>query len=88
VGGDKPLGLAIAAIVLVVLAGMPIAVVMLFYTFANVVAIVTGSDFGSDTVNVPVLLAGLAVIVATGVLSMAAGVSLVGRTLSPKRKRG
>jgi len=83
----KPIGLVIAAIVVTVILALPIMVVAGFYTFASVYAIVAGSDFGSDTINVGAFLTGLVVTVAMGLVLMAAAISLIGRALSPKRHR-
>ena len=83
----KPLGLVIAAIVVTVVLVLPMLVVVGFYTFASVYAIIAGSDFGSETINVGAFLTGLVLAVALGVIVMAAAVSLVGRSLSPKRHR-
>jgi uncharacterized membrane protein YjgN (DUF898 family) len=87
VGGSKPLGLVIAAIVVSVLVVLPMAIVTGFYLFASVYAIIAGSDFGSDTIDVSAFLTGLVLTVAVGVLVMAGAISLVGRSLSPKRHR-
>jgi hypothetical protein len=87
VGGDKPLGLVIAAIVVGVLVGLPMAIVTGFYLFASVYAIIAGSDFGSDTIDVGAFLTGLVLTVALALIVMAAVVSLIGRALSPKRDR-
>jgi hypothetical protein len=66
---------------------MPALIVVLFYAFANVHAVVTGSDLSSDTMNVGAFFAGLALTVTTVVVLMAVVVGLVGRSLSPKRRR-
>ena len=86
-GGDKPLGLVIAAIVVGVLVVLPMMVVTGFYLFASVYSIIAGSDFGSDTINISAFLICLVLTVTVGVLVMAGAVSLVGRSLSPKRHR-
>ena len=86
-GGDKPLGLVIAAILVGVLVGLPMVIVSVFYLFASVYAIVAGSDFGSNTIDVGAFLTGLVITVAFGLVFMAAVVSLIGRALSPKRHR-
>ena len=86
-GGDKPIGLAIGLVVLGVLVLLPALVVPTFYVFANVYAIVTGSDFASSTMNVGVFLTGLVATVALFLLLMAGAVSFVGRALSPKKPK-
>jgi hypothetical protein len=85
VNGSKFIGLGVAAVVLAVLVLLPALVVVAFYVFANVYALITGSDFSSGTMNVAVFLAGLAVTVALFVTLMAVAVGFIGRSLSPKR---
>ena len=85
-GGDKPIGLLVGAIVVAAFVALPAAIVPLYYLFANVYAIVTGMDFSSDTMNVAVFLTGLVLTVATILLVMAGAITLVGRALSPKNR--
>jgi len=87
VGGDKPIGLVIGAIVVSALLVLPMMIVAGFYLFASVYAIVAGSDFGSETIDVGAFLTGLVLTVTVGLLVMAAAISLIGRTLSPKRQQ-
>jgi hypothetical protein len=86
-GGDKPIGLVIAGIAVAALVLLPALLVPVFYVFANILAIVTGSDLSSDTLGVAMLLTGLAVLVATILVAMAVVMNLIGRSLSPKRRR-
>jgi hypothetical protein len=83
--GSKPIGLAIGVAVLMVLGLLPFLIVVLFYLFANVDAIVTGTRFGSGTLNVGVFLTGLVLTVALLLVGLSALVGLLGRALSPKR---
>lgn len=85
--GMKPIGLVIAAIVVTTVLALPIMVVVGYYTFASVYAIIAGSDFGSETINVRAFITGLVLIVAACLVAMAFVVSLIGRMLSPKRRR-
>ena len=85
-GGDRPVGLVVAAIVTATVVALPAVIVPIFYLLANVQALVTGRDFASDTLNVPVLLTGLVMTVTLPVLLMVGAVTLVGRALSPKRR--
>jgi hypothetical protein len=84
VGGDRPIGLAIAIVVTGLLVLLPALIVPIFYLFANVHAIVVGTDYGSDTMIVGVFFVGLVITVALCLLLMAVVVNLVGRALSPK----
>ena len=85
-GGDKPIGLVIAAIVASTVLALPLMIVTGFYLFASLYAIIAGSDFGSETINVGAFLTGLVLTVAAGLVAMAVVVSLIGRTLSPRRR--
>jgi hypothetical protein len=85
-GGDRPYGLAIGAVVVAAMVALPFLIVPAFYVFANMYAIVAGTDFSSDTIDVGAFLAGLLLTVTFLLLGMAAVVSLIGRALSPKRR--
>jgi hypothetical protein len=87
VGGDKPIGLAIGVVVLVLLVLLPGAIVAIFYLLANIHAIFVGTDFDSNTINVGLFATLLVVTVALYLLIMAAAVSLLGRALSPKQPK-
>lgn len=83
---SKMIGLVVGLVGLATFAALPFLIPAAFYAFANVYAIVTGTDFSSDTINVGVLLAGLVVSVAAFVVAMAVGMNMIGRSLSPKRR--
>ena len=85
-GGDKPIGLIVAGIVVGFFVALPALIVPAYYLFANVVAIVTGTDFDSNHLNVAVFLTGMCIIVALMLVAMITAVNLVGRALSPKRR--
>jgi hypothetical protein len=82
---NRGIGLGIGVTVLLVLVLVPALIVVGFYVFASVDALIVGSDFSSDTVNVPVLLTGLVLTVALFAILLAVVVGLIGRALSPKR---
>ncbi len=83
-GGDRPIGLAIGIVALAALVLLPALIVPTYYLFTNVYALIAGSDFSSDTVNVAVFLTGLVLTIALFLLLMAGAVALMGRALSPK----
>ena len=85
-GGDRPLGLAIGALVAVALALLPALIVAVFYLVANVSALVIGTDFDSDPTEPAVLLLGLVGTVTFLLLAVAGGVAMIGRALSPKNR--
>lgn len=83
---SKMIGLVVGLIGLATFAALPFLIPAAFYAFANVYAIVTGTDFSSNTINVGVLLTGLVLSVAMLVVAMAVAMNLIGRSLSPKRR--
>lgn len=85
-GGDKPLGLAIGGLLTVAFALLPALAVVVFYLVANVSALIIGADFDSDPNEPAVLLVGLVGTVTFLVLTIAGGVALIGRRLSPKNR--
>ena len=85
--GSRPVALAVAVVVFVLLVGLPFALVVVFYLFANVAAIVTGTAFGSRTLNLEVFFTGLVLSVGLLAILVAVAVGLFGRSLAPKRSR-
>jgi hypothetical protein len=85
-GGDKPLGLLLGALVVAALVFLPALTVVLYYVVASVSALVVGPDFDSGTSETPALLVGLVGTVAVEVLLVSALVALLGRRLSPRRR--
>lgn len=85
-GGDKPIGLGIGIVLLLILVLLPALIPPVFYLFANVYAMISGSDFGSDAIDVGVLLTGLVLTVAFFLLLAAAAVAVIGRALSPRQE--
>jgi hypothetical protein len=87
VGGDRPIGLVVAVVVVGFFVVLPALIVPAYYLFANVTAIVTGTDFDSNHVNIAVFLTGMCIIVASMLVVMVVAVNLIGRALSPKRRK-
>ena len=85
-GGGKPIGLVIGLAVAAAFIALPALIVPLFYLFANIYALIVGTDFSSDTMNVAVLLTGLVMVVTLPVLLLSGAVALIGRGLSPKNR--
>jgi hypothetical protein len=84
VGGGKPIGLVVGLVVAAAFILLPALIVPLFYLFANVYALVVGSGFSSETMNVAVFLTGLVMTVTLLLLLVSGAVALIGRGLSPK----
>ena len=83
---SKLTGLGIGLAVLFVFLLMPWLIVVVFYTFANVYALVRASDFHASTMNIPVFFIGLIGTVMLFPLLAAAIAALIGRALSPRRE--
>ncbi len=79
------IGLGIGLAVFFILLLMPFLIVVVFYVFANVYALVRASDFHSSTMNVPIFFLGLIGTVTLFPLLAAAIAALIGRALSPRR---
>lgn len=84
--GSRIVGLAVGAALVAGLVLLPALLVVGFYVFANVYALIVGPDFSAEAMNVGVLLAGLALTVALLLALLGAGLGLLGRSLSPKRR--
>jgi hypothetical protein len=65
---------------------LPIAIAVGFYTFATIQAIITGLDFSSETLSIPLFLIVLVGTVTLFVVLVHVAVALAGRALSPKRR--
>lgn len=79
-------GLAIGILVVAAIVILPIAIAFGFYGFATIQAIITGTDFSSGTLYVPAFLMVMVGTVTLFVVLITAAVSLVGRSLSPRRR--
>jgi hypothetical protein len=86
VGGGKPIGLVIGLAVAAALILLPALIVPLFYLFANVYALIVGTDFSSESMNVAVFLTGLVMTVTLLLLLLSGALALIGRGLSPKNR--
>ena len=86
--GSRLLGVGIGFVCVAVLAMLPFLIPMTFYVLANVYSLTKGTTFSSQTANDGVLAALLVFSVAMFPVALAAVVALIGRSLSPKRKRG
>lgn len=85
-GGGKPIGLVIGLAVAAAFIVLPAVIVPLFYLFANVYALIVGTDFSSETLNVAVFLTGLVMTVTLLLLLLSGAVALIGRGLSPRNR--
>jgi len=85
-GGGKGAAIGVAALVVAVTTLLPFMIAFGFYVFAQVQAIVNGSDLSSETLNIPVFLTILVGTVALFILLMCGAIAVVGRSFTPKRR--
>ena len=85
--GSRLLGTGIGLISVAVLVMLPFLIPVAFYVVANVYALTKGTAFSAETVNQGVLLTLLVLSVAVFPIGLAIVIGLVGRALSPKRRR-
>jgi hypothetical protein len=85
--GSRALGLGIGLVCVAVLVMLPFLIPLGFYVIANVYALVKGTAFSSATANDGVLMTLLVLSVAVFPIGLAVLVGLLGRALSPKRRR-
>lgn len=85
--GSRLLGVGIGLVCVAVLVMLPFLIPVTFYVVANIYALTKGTTFSSRTVNDGVLGALLVFSVALFPVLLAVLVGLIGRALSPKRRR-
>jgi hypothetical protein len=78
---------AIGALLLFGLVLLPALVAVLLFLFLTIMGMIKGTDFRATTLNVPIVFAGLAAIVAAVVVLLLTGAGLIGRGLTPKKRR-
>lgn len=85
--GSRFVGLGIGLATFVVLVMLPFLIPVTFYVVANIYALVKGTTFSSQATNEGILLTLLVLSVAIFPVGLAALAALLGRSLSPKRRR-
>lgn len=85
--GSRLLGTGIGLISVAVLVMLPFLIPVAFYVVANAYALIKGTAFSAQTVNQGVLLTLLVLSVAVFPIGLAILIGLIGRALSPKRRR-
>jgi hypothetical protein len=85
--GSRLLAVGIGFVCVAVLVMLPFLVTITFYVVANVYALTKGTTFSAATTNDGVLLTLLVLSVAVFPVGLAVLVGLLGRALSPKRRR-
>jgi hypothetical protein len=78
---------AIAVLLVVGLLMLPALVAVFLFLFFTIMGMIKGTDFRAATLDLPVLFTGIALIVATLVVLLLVGAGLIGRPLTPKKKR-
>lgn len=85
--GSRFVGVGIGLAAFAVLVMLPFLVPVTFYVVANIYALIKGTTFSSETTNDAVLLTLLVFSVTVFAVGLAVLVGLIGRSLSPKRRR-
>jgi hypothetical protein len=85
--GSGFVGLGIGLVAFAVFVMLPFLIPITFYVIANVYAVIKGTTFSSDTANTGVFLILLVFSVAVFPVGLAIAIGLLGRALSPKRRR-
>lgn len=85
-GGSKGVGLAIAGIVVAFFTTLPLVFIVILYLFVTVYAIVRAIGPGAGE-NPVAILVGFALVTSALALLLAMSVELVGRSLTPRRRR-
>ena len=82
-----PIAGGIAALLVLGFAVIPAVLAPLLYLFFSIAGFTHGEALSETTVNVPLLIIGAAAIATLLVVLLFGGVSLIGRSLTPKRRR-
>jgi len=85
-GGSKGVGLAVAGIVVAFFTTLPLVFIVILYLFVTVYAIVRAIGPGAGE-NPVAILVGFALVTSALALLLAMSVQLVGRSLTPRRRR-
>lgn len=85
--GSRLLAVGIGLGCVAALVMLPFLITVTFYVIANVYALIKGTTFSARTANDAVLLTLLVLSVAVFPVGLAIVIGLVGRALSPKRRR-
>ena len=85
--GSRFVGVGIGLATFAVFVMLPFLIPITLYVVANVYAAIKGTTFSSDTVNTGVFLILLVFSVALFPVGLAIAIALLGRALSPKRRR-
>jgi hypothetical protein len=65
---------------------LPAILVPVLFLFLTIMGMIKGTDVRASTLNLPVLFTGVALVVTTLVVLVLAGVGLIGRSLTPKKR--
>jgi hypothetical protein len=85
-GGSKGVGLAVGGIIVAFFATLPFIFVVILYVFVTIYAIVRAIGPGTGE-NPVVIVVGFALITSALVILLGVAIHLVGRSLTPKKRR-
>ena len=85
-GGSKGVGLAIAGMIVTFFASLPFVLVVVLYLFVTIYAVVRAIGPGAGE-NPLVIVIGFVLLICVLALLLAVAVHLIGRSLTPRRRR-
>ena len=77
---------AIAGTVVFGLVLLPAVLVVVLFVFFTIMGMIKGTDFRAGTLNLPILFTGLVIVTTALVVGILAGISLIGRSLTPRKR--
>lgn len=84
-GGGVAIGAAMAAFAFLLF--LPFLLVVFLYLFFTIYGMTKGTDLHASTINLSLWFSGLVVVTAALVVLMAAAVSIIGKSLTPPKRR-
>ncbi len=86
-GGSKGVGLAIAGVIVAFLASLPFVYLVCLYVFLTIYAIVRAIGTGAGE-NAVAIVVGFVLITSMFAVLLGVTIHLVGRSLTPRKRRG
>jgi hypothetical protein len=66
---------------------LPALLAPLLFLFFTIMGMIKATDFRASSINLPILLIGVVLIVTTLILLLLVGVGMIGRSLTPRKRR-
>ncbi len=82
-----PIAGGVAAVIVFGLLLLPGLLALLLYLFFTIMGMIKASGLRASSLNLPILFAGICVIVASTLLLILGGIAMLGRSLTPAKRR-